>query len=106
MIDEAQKSLLSCFDNLTKSLTTVSKSNEQIDPNLLKKSFDQFDQALKRLPDYENDTLENKLEALNHSFDFDSTITKLYQKLEILKLQRKELAEKYNFIINDFLINK
>ena len=106
MIDLAQSALLSCFDNLTKSLIAVTKPNEPLDSDSLKKSFEQLDKAIKGLPDYEDDTLENKMATLNSSFDFDPIILELNQKLDNLKSQRKELAEKYNFIINDFLIDK
>lgn len=106
MIDDAQNALLSCFDKLTKSLTIAVNSSDPVDADLLKNSFSQLDQAIEDLPDYQNDSLEKKLSALNESLDFDSVISELNQNLVILKSQRKELAEKYTFIINDFVINK
>jgi hypothetical protein len=106
MINEAQDALSACFDQLTRSLLAAVNSSEPVDASLLKKSFSRLDQAIENLPDYENEPLEKKLTSLNGSFDFDEMISELSQTLNILKSQRNEIAEKYTFIINDFLINK
>lgn len=97
-IDKVQHLLLQSFSSLSKAYSSLEGDL---------KVFNELEASILSLPEYEG-TLDAKLAALNAqlSQSIPTELEQLGSELTLLKEKRQRLAERYESVTNDFLLNE